>query len=68
MEAEDVDLGTAEADSLAFDVDDVMNEVDEEALDSDQEGGIDEELGLEPDDSDGNAYFSHLKLLDPNIT
>ena len=53
LEAEDIDLGN---DDLALDVDELSNEVeDPEALDSDDEDQLDEELGL--DNSEGVCQF-----------
>lgn len=48
-----MDLGTGLAENLAFDVDDDMDQEDREALDSDAERTVDEELGLEHDETDG---------------
>ena len=48
LEAEDIELGNAVNVDLALDVDGLMNEVeDPEALDSDDEDQLDEELGLD---------------------
>ena len=48
LEAEDIDLGNVVRDDLALDVDGFMNELeDPEALDSDDEDQLDEELGLD---------------------
>ena len=57
LEAEDIDLGNAVNEDLALDVDGLMNEVeDAEALDSDDEDQLDEELGLD-DNSEGVDQF-----------
>jgi hypothetical protein len=57
LEAEDIDLGNSVNDDLALDVDGLMNEVeDPEALDSDEDDQIDEELGLD-DISEGAGQF-----------
>jgi ATP-dependent RNA helicase DHX37/DHR1 len=57
LEAEDIDLGNAVNDDLALDVDGLMNEVeDPEALESDDEDQLDEELGLD-DTSEGVDQF-----------
>lgn len=56
MEAEDVDLGDARPDDLAFDVDEDMDEQDADALDSDDEQELNEELGLDPDEIGGRFY------------
>lgn len=53
LEAEDIDLGNAIKDDLALDVDGHLDETeDPEALDSDDEDQLDEELGLD-DTSEG---------------
>jgi ATP-dependent RNA helicase DHX37/DHR1 len=60
LEAEDIDLGNAVNDDLALDVDGFMNEVeDPEALDSDDEDQLDEELGLD-DNSEGVGQFNFI--------
>ena len=57
LEAEDMDLGNVVKDDLALDVDGHSNEVeDPEALDSDDEDQLDEELGLD-DDSESVYQF-----------
>jgi hypothetical protein len=57
LEAEDMDLGNTVDDDLALDVDGLMDEVeDPEALDSDDEDQLDEELGLD-DISEGVGQF-----------
>ena len=62
LEAEDIDLGNAINDNLALDVDGLMNEVeDSEALDSDDEDQLDEELGLD-DDSEGLGQFNFISF------
>ena len=62
LEAEDIDLGNAADDDLALDVDGLMNEVeDPEALDSDDEDQLDEELGLD-DSSEGVGQFLFYKF------
>ena len=57
LEAEDMDLGKTVDDDLVLDVDGLMSEVeDPEALDSDDEDQLDEELGLD-DISEGVGQF-----------
>lgn len=57
LEAEDIDLGNADKEDLALDVDGYLNEnEDPEALDSDEEDRLDEELGLD-DNSEGVCQF-----------
>lgn len=60
LEAEDIDLGNAFKDDLAVDVDGYLNEIEEdpEALDSDDEGQLEEELEL--DDNSECAYQLYL--------
>lgn len=59
LEAEDMDLGNVVKDDLALDVDGHSNEVEDmEALDTDDEDQLDEELGLN-DDSESVCQF-HL--------
>ena len=68
FEAEDIDLGNAVDDDLALDVDGFMNEVeDPEALDSDDEDQLDEELGLD-DNSEGMGRFYFYKFSLPSLT
>jgi hypothetical protein len=55
VEPEDLDLGNFDQDGLAFDVDENMDQEDIEALDSDDEQNLDEELGL-GEDSDGTRF------------
>lgn len=51
-----MELGTA--DDLAFDVDDGAGEEDPEALDSEEERDLDEELGLHPEEeTEGTLTF-----------
>ena len=60
LEAEDIDLGNNVNDDLALDVDGLMKEVeDPEALDSDDEDQLDEELGLD-DYSEGEGQFNFI--------
>jgi ATP-dependent RNA helicase DHX37/DHR1 len=62
LEAEDFDLGNAVNDDLALDVDGLMDEVeDPEALDSDDEDQLDEELGLD-DISEGVGQFYFISF------
>lgn len=58
MEAEDVDLGEGHLDDLAFDVDENMDEDDPEALNSDAEQNLDDELGLESEGADGKIFVA----------
>jgi ATP-dependent RNA helicase DHX37/DHR1 len=65
LEAEDMDLGNTVDDDLALDVDGLMNEVeDPEALDSDDEDQLDEELGLDDiSEGVGQIYFISFHCL-----
>ncbi|EGO23947.1 hypothetical protein SERLADRAFT_362091 [Serpula lacrymans var. lacrymans S7.9] len=66
VEPEEVDLGPAEQD-LAFDIDDDHADQDMEALDSeDENAGLDEELGLNLDESDTPMHIVPLYSLLPN--
>jgi hypothetical protein len=53
VEAEDIDLGTADHGSLASDVDGDLPEDNPDALDSDDEGDLNRELGIDLEESDG---------------
>ncbi|KAG6868632.1 hypothetical protein C0993_000222 [Termitomyces sp. T159_Od127] len=65
VEAEDFDLGEADRSDLAFDVDDgVMDDPD--ALDSNDEEELNEELGLEDDDFDVPMHVVPLYSLLPS--
>ena len=62
LEAEDIDLGSAVDNDLAPDVDELLNEVeDPEALDSDDDDQLDEELGLDHD-SESVCQFYTISL------
>jgi hypothetical protein len=55
VEAEDIDLGNIEQDSGAFNVGGDIHPPDDndpEALDSENEGELDDELGVDIDESD----------------
>lgn len=56
LEAEDIDLGSTEAEDMAFDVDGDVNDVavDDEALDSEDDDN--EALGIDTEESDGMFY------------
>lgn len=56
MEAEDFDLGGADADDVAFDADANLDDHDPEALDSDGEQEVDEELAIDIEET----YCTHL--------
>lgn len=56
VEAEDVDLGNND-DGLAFDVDEEIADEDPEALDSDDAESIDEELGIDTDESESEPLL-----------
>jgi hypothetical protein len=49
IEPEDIDLGNTQGADLAFDVDGDLADEDPEALDSDDDRRVDEELGIEAD-------------------
>ena len=68
LEAEDIDLGDVK-DDLALDVDGLMNEVeDPEALDSDDEDQLDEELGLDDiSEGVGQIYFISFYSLTKHV-
>lgn len=62
VEAEDVDLGGAHIEDLALDVDgDMDQDHDPEALDSDadEDDLLNQELGIEDDETDGQFFFDH---------
>lgn len=62
VEAEDVDLGV-KPDDLAFDVDENVGDEDPDALDSDDEhSGIDEELGIVMDETEGMLLPTSLSF------
>lgn len=66
VEAEDFDLGEAYPGDLAFDVD--VGVIDDpDALDSNDEDGLNEELGLEDDGFDGKTT-SLYKICDLLLT
>ena len=56
VEVEDIDLGNAIEDDLAFDVDGANQEEDPEGLESDEDDTLDEELGIE-EDADSELFF-----------
>ncbi|KAJ7459856.1 P-loop containing nucleoside triphosphate hydrolase protein [Mycena latifolia] len=61
IEAEDIDLGSQQAEDLALDVDADMADDDPDALDSDvdtEEQQLDKELGLNSDDVDGTSSLN----------
>ncbi|GLB38537.1 putative helicase associated domain (HA2) Add an annotation [Lyophyllum shimeji] len=66
VEAEDLDLGDDSPRDLAFDVDEGMDDEDPDALDSDGEEGLNEELGLEDDGVDVPMHVVPLYSLLPS--
>jgi hypothetical protein len=66
VEPEDVDLGSAELDDLAFDVDTELHDRDPEALDSDNERGVDEELGIDAEETDC-TLCTKLQVIDLSV-
>ena len=60
IEAEDIELGDAQAEDVAFDVDAGMEE-DPEALDSEEEDALNEELGIDVDETE--SMFLIISLL-----
>ncbi|TFK40653.1 P-loop containing nucleoside triphosphate hydrolase protein [Crucibulum laeve] len=65
VEAEDVDLGDTVQDDLAIDVDENMDEDDPDALNSDNEDDLNEELGIE-EESDTPMHIVPLYSLLPS--
>ncbi|KAJ4482133.1 P-loop containing nucleoside triphosphate hydrolase protein [Lentinula aciculospora] len=65
VEAEDIDLGEKQADDVAFDVDGDEEE-DPDALDSDEEGILNEELGIDVDESETPMHVVPLYSLLPS--
>ncbi|KAF8073607.1 P-loop containing nucleoside triphosphate hydrolase protein [Lyophyllum atratum] len=66
LEAEDLDLGNGGPSDLAFDVDEGMDEEDPNSLDSDDEQGLNEELGLEEEGADVPMHVVPLYSLLPS--
>ncbi|KAF9077697.1 P-loop containing nucleoside triphosphate hydrolase protein [Rhodocollybia butyracea] len=65
IEPEDVDLGEGQVDDMAFDVDANMEE-DPDALDSDEEEALNEELGIDLDETETPMHVVPLYSLLPS--
>lgn len=64
VEAEDVELGIVEHNELALDVDDGLSQEDPEGLDSDDdESAINDELGLDINETDSTYLSEHLLIV-----
>ncbi|KAK7469227.1 putative ATP-dependent RNA helicase DHR1 [Stygiomarasmius scandens] len=65
IEPEDIELGNADDQDIVFDVDDGMEE-DPDALDSDEEEKLDEELGIDVDETETPIHIVPLYSLLPS--